>query len=439
MQPTWRRRSRRWNEEAESRPTSLDNEFGSSMLVPYCQHVTAPHSQQASRSSTTSTTTTCFCELCHPPTERQNATAAADIEMPPSSSTRLLMKDNPTRCMIPILIVFIGMAASTAFVTLGAGSGYRDHKLEFERTAAVYPSYIRERFHGYKMAGLWAHQALRHDDISREEFRHVYDRMHSTGLEFQSLDYVPRVDRVERASCEAESRQYYAAHYPDFDYQGFVGLETTPDGERATLNRTEQEFYFIQHYVEPFQGNEDTVDYDAYSCPSRRLAIAQALETNQAALSQRYGHSSGEMVMIHPGYKTHPQERMVLIKMHFTVSDFIHHATHSLMMLSTKPIDLYVFDITNSTASDRSFLGAMALGRGDCKTYSDCALPEVQLNEIPSHRYRYQETIDAMSREWTIVVTQKRSPHFDQQIHIVFGGVVIFVASVCLAIWCVDA
>ena len=376
---------------------------------------------------------------------------------PSSSSIKLLSlyKNNHMRARftIPFLILAIGTIASAAFVTVGITSEQSDSKLEFENHAAVYPSYFRDILDKYMVATMWAQSAAGYGDLTRERFTNIYNHMRSTGLDFQSIDYIPRVEHASRAQYEAESREYFAKYHPDYSYHGFVGKEpASPTNSTLLLsNRSQQEFYFVQHFVEPFKGNELSMDYDIYSSKSRRAAIDTALASFQPALSQVYGKYKNQMIMVNPGIEE-DKSKLALTSILFRMDD--------LMTLAVKvqklkeDIRVYLYDTSPGIEASRTFLGGIAVSHcnftflaqrrregydedGDSRITADCCfIPNTPLAKATgSGRWQYVETIDAMSRNWTIVVTQESSLLQSQHWYIITGGAIIFFACACVALW----
>jgi len=359
------------------------------------------------------------------------------LDDPPAHNSR-------TRWRIPFMIVVIGIAVSASFITLGFTSEDHDQESEFLSKAAVYPTFFQDILDDYQVAALWAHQAARHGDLSRERFRDVYDHISVTGLQFQSIEYLPRVTHDRREAYEADSREYFAKSHPNQEYKGFTGLEYTPDGRHSVSRRSEQEFYYVQHFVEPFEGNERAIDYDAYSSSTRRSAIEQALTTGKAALSARFGHSKYQIVLIHPGLQSsnrtaniidHSPPRCVS-KIHFHFAEFLRTAAH--VQTISQHLHLYVYDSTPGE-SDTTFLGAIAIDQchehGD-KDYEEdnCNLPEIPKEQVKG-RWLYEQDITIMSRQWTILVVQEENRLNNEHLYIFLGGLVIFIACACLALW----
>jgi CHASE1-domain containing sensor protein len=100
------------------------------------------------------------------------------------------------------------------------------------------------------------------------------------------IEFVPNVTRDERTTLEQDSRDYYNKEYPYIEYQGFVGTEPDSSGALSLQPRSEQNFYFPIHFMEPIKGSEVAIDLDAYSRPAARIPIDIALQTWKPSLSE---------------------------------------------------------------------------------------------------------------------------------------------------------
>ena len=371
------------------------------------------------------------------------------------------------RWMIPLLIVLIGTAASAAFIALGVISEHDDAQAEFEKRAAVFPSYFRDLLSSYQVAGLWAHQGVMHGDLSRARFAEIYQHIASTGLQFQSIEYIPRVPHSQRTKYEEETRAYLQQYFPNYNYSGFTSLQDTPNGpgRHAILPSPESDYYYVQHYVEPLENeaNLRAVDFDAYSSSARRFAIDKALERQKVSLSHRFGHSPKDyqIIMIQPGHfdraisstsRTFHEEvegepEVVLAKIYFTLYDIMRRAALTQQSLSEKDVDVYLFDTSDDVQEERAYLGGVSVqlccDRRQTMNDEPCFLPEVSLSQAfdkhdgsrKNDRFIYHETISVMSRDWTIVVIRNDTGLGEAHLYIIFGGIIIFVACACLALW----
>jgi len=110
--------------------------------------------------------------------------------------------------------------------------------------------------------------------FDRRSFRDTYEYLLDGGLQFKAVQFYPFVTRDERAVFEDEARTYYGQYYPYVEYEGFRGFEP---GIEGLSPRSEQEFYYPVHYMEPIPGNEAAIDLDFHSSESRKQTVDAAL------------------------------------------------------------------------------------------------------------------------------------------------------------------
>jgi CHASE1-domain containing sensor protein len=187
--------------------------------------------------------------------------------------------------IISTLILFLGLVTSGAFLGLGITSANREQEDQFRVAANDFVSEIESEFEKYENAAAMIHKNCRSRNFTRQDFRDLYEYLAAEGLEFKAIQFDPNVTRDERPAREAEAREFYAQHYPYIKYRGFVGFETDlPPGLKP---RSEQDYYFPIHYMEPIPGNEAAIDLDYYSHVSRRQTLLSAMETGRSAMTGR--------------------------------------------------------------------------------------------------------------------------------------------------------
>jgi hypothetical protein len=206
--------------------------------------------------------------------------------------------------VLSLLIACLGLAASCGFLFAGVRSSYREQLEQFDRASDDTVRRFRAAFQTYITAASLVHNRCRSRNVSRREFRELYEYVRESGLTFQALQFDPRILRHERRQAEEEARAFYALHYPHVNYRGFRGIET--DNTNETHARAESDFYYPVHYMEPVVGNEAAIALDYHTSPSRRSAVEYCLTTGQPALTDRirlvqerqriYG-----VVLFHPG------------------------------------------------------------------------------------------------------------------------------------------
>jgi signal transduction histidine kinase/CheY-like chemotaxis protein len=348
------------------------------------------------------------------------------------------------------MIVFIGVAASAAFLFLGISGAKNNIDKQSTQRAAKLTFAIESAAHDYELFGLWIHEScqksfnvtgvpLEEDSAahlgfcSRDEFRRLHEYIVSAGVELQAIEYVPNITHNARATVEAEAKRYYEENYPHYDYQGFKRV--VPDAEPGLRIKEELDlgFYLPLHYVEPVVSNEAAIDLSIYSNPARRKAIDNAIATWKPALSDRlklvqetdpnaYGFG-----LIHPGVPNSvltasaPNGFSQII---VRVPALLERAARVSLVSSS----VYIFD-TSNTAIDPIFLGAADI-RVDHGKVSLNSIPETHLNKTSSH---FTRSIKVADRNWTITVVPADNS-LDLEF-IILGGCIIFVGCIVAALW----
>jgi hypothetical protein len=100
------------------------------------------------------------------------------------SSGELNRHIRPNRTTVfSFLVVTIGTIASMLFLAIGISGAVREQQIQFDLRAEELMIEIQAAFADYETAGLWLHQSCRSGQITREEFRNVYENMVHGGLE----------------------------------------------------------------------------------------------------------------------------------------------------------------------------------------------------------------------------------------------------------------
>jgi signal transduction histidine kinase/CheY-like chemotaxis protein len=342
---------------------------------------------------------------------------------------------------IPFLIMLLGAAAAAAFLAVGIAGANADQDARFMNQATDVIHEISLSWKDFVEAGMWTHQECR-DNISRTEFREIYENLEAVNLPLQALEWVPNITHSERASFEAEAAAWYSHYDPDYEYHGIIGFEpidpNDPESGQAIQNRSIQPFYFAAKYVEPLNSNEATFEFDLASSPERLQSIKLALQNWQPVVTPRLhlvqdaGVDNGySVLLIHPGIpvSTQPElkPRDVAI-LTLRISDVLKRATRTLAL----PFKVYMYDTTLPGQAD--FLGALTVyGYGNGNATS---LPELGLNQVLSTSdHRYVQIENVTTSKWTIVVASFDNTFQPIPIFVILGGVLIFLGSIFLVMW----
>jgi hypothetical protein len=274
--------------------------------------------------------------------------------------------------------------------------------------------------------------------------------------DFQAAQFDPNITRDERAGAEAEARAFYAQHYPHVEYRGFVGFETA---NSTTLEpRSEQDFYFPIHYMEPVVGNEQAIDLDYHASGSRKQTVIYCMNDGKPALTDRLRlvqektESAFGVVLMHPGFNltklvaelettengmttTKDLWPRDLASIVIRIPDLLTRAAKKRGDASV----VYLYDLSDSRGVPLFLGAAEVIPRGEIQAELRF-LPEVTLEEIHSQISHngwlmYEEVVLAANKEWMVTVHSVEGTYEPSVVFVILGGVIIFVASTALALW----
>ena len=343
--------------------------------------------------------------------------------------------------LVVFLITILGLGASTAFLAVGLGGAQREQTDQFEANAVDIAKSIEQQFDRYQTAAMYVHHYCRHRDFSREDFRDLYEYLIQDGLDFKAVQFDPNVTREERADYEDDARQYYAENYPHIDYRGFLGFD---DGlSNGLVPTAERDFYFPIHYMEPVIGNEAAIDLDYYSHISRRKTLTHCMEYGEPALTERLllvkdpdavsrcgsiDAPSFGVVMMHPGVNLTETDGKIWPR---DLSSIV-MCIPNLLKTSIEGYDGSSSIYLHDSSGDASFLGGVQQDHPDG---SDLVyLQEAELHEIQGY-YRFQEDLPLTNKVWTVTIVAPKSAYQPNITFVVFGAVLVLLASICLALW----
>mmetsp|Transcript_17206 Transcript_17206/g.28580 ORF Transcript_17206/g.28580 Transcript_17206/m.28580 type:complete len:947 (+) Transcript_17206:70-2910(+) len=344
----------------------------------------------------------------------------------------------------PILICLVGLLASGAFLAVGIIGANHDIHEQFESLGRAVVQEFDHSWKDYETGGMWIHEACRDHDINRTKFRELYEHLKAGGLEFQAASFAPNVTAAERPAYEEEVRLWYNESYPDEDYQGFRGFELNdsddPKSGASVQNRSQQDFYYPVHLIEPVESNQAAIHFDLYSSVSRRKTIHQALSTWKPGLTSRLRlvqetePDAYSVLLMHPGIPLSSQPDLQardIASMVIRVPALLKRSTTS----TQTPITMYVYDTTSPNQAD--YLGGVTLKNADESGNHDVEyLPEHDLDALRSSRNRMHEEVkDISSNTWTVVVVAVDGSFEPELIFIVLGGTMIMLGCICLAAW----
>jgi signal transduction histidine kinase/CheY-like chemotaxis protein len=345
--------------------------------------------------------------------------------------------------VVLVLTILVGVVASALFLSLGiitTGNQVDEH---FTRRATEVAREIEGTWDDVETKALWLHTACRPRDITRPQFRELYEHMSHHGVDFQAISCAYNVSTFDqRETSEDEAREYFQENYPYVNYSGFTGLEPDPanPGGLTDLPRSKQPFYFPVRFIEPIQGNEAAIDFDLYSSASRAQTIEAALTnwkptlTPRLKLVQETDPSAYSVILMHPGIPVSidPGRRTRdLATLVIRIPDLL----HSAVRYQADSIAVYIFE--SSKVSDvPQFLGGAGVYVQD-GTAKKTFFAETELSALrkSNTKHIYEEVLTVASSEWTIVVVPVADTFKEDLTFLILGAIMIFVACTCLAMF----
>jgi len=226
-------------------------------------------------------------------------------------------------------------------------------------------------------------------DTSRQAFATLVAPALSHHGYLKALEWIPRVERAERAVYERRARRN--------GIRGFEFRDNRADGSMGAAG--ERAEYYPVLYVEPFAGNERAVGYDLASNPVRLEALRKAGDTGQpiatarVLLVQERGNQYGILIFA-PVYRWSkapadvPGKRLLrgFALEVLRIGDLISGPNNS--QEGFRGVDLHLFDISASGPGQQLYPKA----------------PEVSAQELRSGLHAEQR-FDVGGRTWVMTVT----------------------------------
>jgi signal transduction histidine kinase len=357
-----------------------------------------------------------------------------------SLRTKRRWSRNPLQIALSILI--LGLFATTAFLILGMTSAAATQEKEFSQMADTLMNQMRIAWMDYEVAGLWTHQACTSmPNMTHVQFRELYEQISSTGIDVQ-IEFLPFVLHEDRPRYEERMRSFLQEYYPYVDYQGFVGLEPIDEnGNLDLLPRSDAEFYYPIHFMEPIPGSEPALDLDVYSRPRAKFTIDAALETWKPAVSEpaklveeTVDHAYS-VFLFHPGtpISTQPMlETRDLSLLVIRIPDLVDRTIQTLMQST----ELVMYDTTEGSNGEEFFLGRVAASiDSETRTRSGMVLPPLPLPKVrETHRLKKERVMSIADRKWTVVVVATEGTYKSELGLVITGAVLIFICSLAVAV-----
>jgi len=348
--------------------------------------------------------------------------------------------------LLSVLILVLGVATSVAFLWLGISGAQTEQERDFERDASDLVNKIESKWNGYVNAASFVHKSCRSRNFTRQDFRELYEYLVDAGLNFKAVQFDPNITHDQREQMEVEAKAYYLEKYPHVNYRGIVSFV---NGTTDTEPRSEQPFYFPIHYMEPIRGNEAAIDLDYYSIESRRETVEAVLATGEPATTTRLqlvkdpnvtsrcelgDVESFGVVLMHPGVNV-SLARDVWPRDFSSIVICMPALMRAAVVNQVESSTVYIYDST-SESEDPVFLGGVQVeARGHGNAANLTFLEEIAMSELTKVKLHRFEEIEITNRLWTVAVVAQENTYEANNVFVIFGGIIILIASVCLALW----
>lgn len=346
-----------------------------------------------------------------------------------------------------VLVLFLGMLASSIFMTFGIREAKDSSTEAFETRANDLVLVVQTTWSEYERTAAQTNEVCRREPATtRTGFREFYEYLLAGGIDFQAIQCAPNVTHEERPAFEAEAKEYWESKLPGYNYTGFTGLVWDWDLMSVVgvqKPAPELPFYFPINFLEPIEGNEGAIDLDLWSDPVAGSAlIEEAIQTFQPILTgrlktvQETDENAYSVIIYHPGIPLSSDPPGKVSKMIANLLVRIPTFLERVGNFQEEDLAVYVYDIRRGDGT-KEFLGAAKYNVGDTDTR--VSFPAEIAYHALKPRYEenrfYEETIPIASGQWQVCVVPVDDTFDSQSSMVIFGGVMIFVASVGIAIW----
>lgn len=197
----------------------------------------------------------------------------------------------------------------------------------------------------------------------------------------------------------------------------------------------------LLQFAEPKNTTSGIIHYDLYSPPWERAAIDKALATYEPALTARFvlaQHTEEDgysVLLYHPGVKlpsTFEMERHDLATIIMNINLFLEHA----IRFQSEAMSVYIYDKTPvAEGGAPEFMGGVTIQVQSDGEKQVVILQETEYIDLQDARLYYEKDTDVGARIWTTVVVALDGTYENDLTFVLLSGILIFVASVLLAIW----
>lgn len=367
--------------------------------------------------------------------------SSSDETVPSSSNSELFSSRS---LILTILVGLLGGVSAAMFVGFGIAASNAKQEQAFHHLAEEFALQVHAAWIDYETSSRWVHQACAFQNITRHEFRDLYEYI-SISLEVESISWVPTVLHEERAQLEEESKAYFAENNPEINYGGIQELYVDPTSSGMNfrlLPRNESDVYYPAHLVEPLINNTLLLEFDVGSIPYSRVFIEETLKNWEPTISAPFRLFPGTnmwsqhntLMILHPGIplKHHGDLVPKNIAMILIHTDMV--ARRILAGMNYDSVALYLYD-SRDGGKLRHFLIAVDLSADPSS--AGYYLPSIEFDQLTESitNLRHIEDIPIALTNWTIVVVALDDEFTSSHATTITAGVFIFVACAFVAFW----
>lgn len=350
--------------------------------------------------------------------------------------------------LFALLVLLLGSCSSAAFLYFGLTNVNNDADERFDTRARELSQVVETTWLEYERIAASAHEICSRggNQTTRTEFQEFYEYLVADSIEFQSIQCVPNVSHAERAAHEKEAKAYWETRVPGFQYPGFTGIIfDSVEGVVTGVESPEREypFYFPIKYCEPPGPNLNAIDLDVYAdkvtftplldycIQHQKPVLSGRIKTVQETEDQAYS-----VLVYHPGVPLSTQPGKVpnmLSSLVVRVPSLLQRVSR----LQEENLAVYLYDIRPD--GRKEFLAAAAYYVHDQDTPDKVIFLQEDTYEDILQNYSqnrlYEDVIPIASGSWDVVIVPVDDTYDPNNKLVIFGGVMLFVASVGIALW----
>lgn len=351
---------------------------------------------------------------------------------------------------ISFLIFVTGAVASLAFFCTGWQSSKNSSMSRFTKASDEVTIQIRHTWQEFSLTSLWMHEACRGDNYRHsylptpaasigctyQDYLKFWNYITASRLPFEAVYWASNVSHEERPALEAQSREYINSE----NYKGISEARLDSTGNFAPFPRSNQSWYFVQHYLLPFDPAVSLfLDSDVHASPTLWPIIQSSLDNMLPRVSSRLrkrDQLSYYVQLYNPGIaqREDPSLNGVAVVM-VRIFDILQRSLQS----KQDPLNVYLYDYvpqTLNTTVNASYDPAFFLSGAFNGANQARILPEISLGRAREASSRHLENLISIEdRTWLVLVTDPQGSYDPDYLVPVVGGVLIFVAVTALSIW----